>query len=182
MPKAVWGKGLDEDAVESAESKDLTVYDGPLPTNRTVGVVIESAKYVKQNSNKNPMASFRLRVDGSMGKGNDKYDCCPIWDQIVGTAGNAWKVKDFCAALGISAGDYLRKMVIDEEGNITKIGAVKPVGSRMMVISLPDKDQKGNDRVKVGKMLPVSEEAEASDAKGKKGKKGKKAADEEAPF
>lgn len=131
MPKVKWGSDLDAEAIENAENNQS--YTGPLPPS---GVYRFRIKFMQKtvSSKKNPMVKILLLLDGSFKEEHKKYDGCPVWEQIPVMASTAFRIRELCDALNITAGDFMEKTLVDEDGNIQKIGKLKIADQDLLVM------------------------------------------------
>jgi hypothetical protein len=199
MPKINWA-AADEDEELTAEDIEnaedgFETYAGDIPTGGVYRFRWRRGKYTEFGTG-NQGLNVLLVMDGSWKKDHAKYNGCPLWDRIVMTKSAAGFVKAFAAALGVSANDLLTKVIVDEDGVVTKIGrkvisediilyvAVKrgtwndeprleKAGTGYQVVEIADSDEEPADDAK-----PSKKPATAKAGKGKKSK----ADDDEPPF
>lgn len=132
MPRVNWTGDDDEDALTAADIEGaedgFQAYAGDLPPGGVYRFRIGHMRYTKANSTTSKGLNVRLSLDGSWKPNHQKFDGCPLWDTVWITKGAAAFVKAFCQAVGVSAADILNKVVVDEDGYVTKIGAkvIKP--------------------------------------------------------
>lgn len=125
MPKISWA-AADEDDLLTAEDIDeaeegFKPYAGEIPTGGVYRFKWRRAKY-KEFGSGNQGLEVLLLLDGSWKPTHRKFDGCPLWDRVVMTKGAAGFVKAFAAALGVSSSDMTSRVVVDEDGIVTKIG------------------------------------------------------------
>lgn len=193
-----WDSDLDADSVESAETGGA-VYEGEIPPAGVMTFDIQKLTMIKKNSNGNPMLKIFMLADGGPTKATKKYAGCPIWDQIVVVKQNDFRVKAFCAAVGISPKDFFAPVVNPEDDSITKFGSKSTAGLKVKILVKRGKNQTDEMRAEVNRFLPLGEASKAADDEddddepdekpAKAGKavkagkgKGKKAKDDEPPF
>lgn len=127
MPRATWGAGdkaLTADDINGAERQETTKrYSGPLPMAGTYRWVIQSLKK-ETSSNDNPMVRVFATLDGSWMPNHEAYDGCPFWDRIPVMQSTKERLANFLDSIGATGEDLLEKTVLDEQGMITKLGAV----------------------------------------------------------
>jgi hypothetical protein len=133
MPKVKWGGDIDADAIEQAENNQG--YNGPLPPS---GVYRFSIKFMQRtmSSNNNPMVKILLLLDGKtdpLKPEHERYHGCPVWEQIPVMKSTAFRIRELCDALNISAVDFMNKTIVDEDGNIQKIGSLKIADQDLLV-------------------------------------------------
>jgi hypothetical protein len=192
VPKATWSNSdLDAGEIESAESNGS--YDGQLPPR---GVYRFKLREMKKEVSKagNDMIAVTAFLDGSWKPEHKKFDGCPLWERITLSKSTAWKPKELCAALGVSANDLLTKTIVDSDGAIQKIGNKVIAGKDVLVYASVriEKSEGYDDKLKANRLLEApdeegdeaAEETPAANGKAKKDKKGKKGASatEEDPF
>jgi hypothetical protein len=191
MPKATWSSLSTQD-IDEAETREGS-YAGALPPR---GVYRFKVRYMKQgqsNAGNDKLVVFST-IDGTWKPDHKKYDGCPLWDHMPMTKESAFRAKALCAALGVSASDLMTKTVVDEDGNVTKIGSkvFKDKDVFLYVSVRVEKSDEYDDKLALagpGYMAaPDEDEAEADETpatkpgKGKKkGKKGSNATEED-PF
>jgi hypothetical protein len=186
MPKLAWGADVTPDDVDSAESSGQ-IYEGEIPPAGVYRFKIKTLKSGESRENKNPMATFLMLLDDPR-KAVKAYQGCPLFGQVVITKQTGWKIKEFCAALGISSTDFLKKAVTDEEGNILKFGTqkIKDTDVFVKVNVKREARQDPNDGMRLVErnFMPLREAAEADDTDAgdepetkPAAKKGKKAAE-----
>jgi hypothetical protein len=125
MPKINWAGDDEDDAltaddVEGAE-EGFQAYAGEIPPGGVYRFIIRRIKFKKASTGTKGL-SLRLNLDGSWKSAHRKYDGCPLWDDVWMTKGSAAFVKALAQAIGVSAQDIIEKVVVDEDGYVTKIG------------------------------------------------------------
>jgi hypothetical protein len=137
MPKATWGSGdqaLTAADIDGAERPEVTArYSGPLPPTGMYLFTIQRIRKVK-SQNENPMMNVRLALDGSWRSNHKQFDGCPLWDRIPVMDSTKQRVANFLDAIGGTGKDLMTGTIVDEEGYITKLGAVgDPEGIQVLV-------------------------------------------------
>jgi len=206
MPKVNWA-GADEDELITAEDIDeaedgYQAYTGDVPPGGVYRFKIRRARYAEFNSG-NQGLNVLMLLDGSWKSAHRKYDGCPLWDRVVMTKASAAFVKAFAAGIGVSASDLVSKVIVDEDGVVTKIGrqvledktvyvAVKPgeyngterlevAGTGYQIVETDDEpDEDGDEEEARPASKPAKTAAKKATAKAGKGKS--KADDDEPPF
>lgn len=161
MPKVAWGVGADE--IEQAQSS-FVPYSGPLVPKGVYTFTIKTAQFGRAQQSKNPMLKLLMILDGAASsteeEDRNQYDGAPVWDNITAIENTAWKVKQFCEALGITPSDFANKTVMNDNDDITKIGRVKFDGTvKVRVLTTIEPDQKGEPRPRVAQYIPLDGEA-----------------------
>lgn len=126
MPKIKWD-AADQDQVLTADDIDsaeegFEAYAGNIPPGGVYRFKWGRAKYTEFGTG-NQGFNIRLSLDGSWKTDHKEYDGCPLWDRVVMTKAAAGFVKAFAAALGVASSDLISKVVVDEDGYVTKIGS-----------------------------------------------------------
>lgn len=166
MPKVKWGGDLDTNAIESAENRGGE-YAGDVPPK---GVYRFKLRFSKKDKSKegNPKLVNFLVLDGSWKPDHKKYDGCPLWDHMPVTKKTAFRVRAYCDALNIPADDFMGKMMIDDEGNVQKIGKLQIADKDLLVYAKVSKDDdpEYGERLIFGKgggYLPFKEDDDDED-------------------
>lgn len=160
MPKVKWGGDLNAEAINSAERREGD-YAGDIPPKGVYRFKLRFSKKDKAKESGNPKLVTLLVLDGSWKPEHKKYDGCPVWDHMPVTGKTAFRVRAYCDALNITADDFMGKMVIDDEGNIQKIGKLKVADEDLLVyVSVkPEKSTEYGDRLQLaGGYLPFKED------------------------
>jgi hypothetical protein len=207
MPKIDWA-GEDDDAltaedIEGAE-EGFQAYAGEIPPGGVYRFILRRIKFKKASTGTKGL-SLRLNLDGSWKPAHRKFDGCPLWDDVWFTKGSAAFVKALAQAIGVSAEDILNKVVVDEDGYVTKIGrkvftdkefpvyiAVKrgeyndeprleKAGTGFQVVEA-DEDDTEDDTEEEETPKPAKKAAKAAPAKAAKGKGKSRNDDDEPPF
>lgn len=202
MPKTTWGSDLDEEAIESAETRDT--YTGPVPPK---GVYRFKLKYLRQGKSKagNKMVRFFGVLDGTYKDVHKKFDGAPLWVDTAVMASTAFRIKALVNGLGVTAKQFMTGTMTDDadpEPNIVKIGTKKITQDMLVYVNIRPEDGDQGERIGIvgGGFLPAPEgdddstpadksasddESEADKPKAKKDKKakgGKSKGGEEPPF
>lgn len=184
MPKATWGSDIDADEIESAVG--FTTYAGDIPKRGVYRFKLRRLKQGKAKSG-NPKVSFMGLLDGTYRGDHKKFEGCPLFADVAVIKNQAAKLKALCAGLGVTAADFLNKSVVDEEGNITKIGVKKITEGMLVYVSTHvGHDLNGEERLETAgdgflaapddsDDADADADAEVAAATGEKPKKGKKA-------
>jgi len=201
MPKATWGSDLDEEAIESAESRG--VYAGDLPPAGVYRFKLKTLKKAKSKQG-NPMVRFFGVIDGTWKDKHAKFDGAPLWVDTAVMESTAWRIKALVQGLGVTAREFMASTVTDDaepEANIIKIGKKKISEGLEIYVNVKKEDGENGERLTVvgGGFIPApdkdEDEAAAADegdgdapeeatpkAKGKKDKAKKAKGGEEPPF
>ena len=116
----------------------------------------------EQSKAGNPKLVTIWVLDGSWKPEHKKFDGCPLFDHMAVMKSMNWRVKAYCAAIGVTSTDFMKRMVVDEEGIVQKIGKVKfgPDDSVEAYINVKrDTDENGNPTLSlVGYLTPPEDE------------------------
>lgn len=163
MPKVTWGGDLTEDDIESAELSNFQPYAGPLPPGGVYRWTLRRAKRGESGTG-NPKLETIWLLDGSWKPDHKKYDGCPLWDHMAVVKSMNWRVKAYCAAIGVTSTDFMKRMVVDEENIVQKIGRVKFAPDDNTVEAYinvkRENDQDGNPRIVLVGYLTAPEDAD----------------------
>lgn len=159
MPKVKWGGDLTADAINEAENRGGGDYEGKIPPRGVYRFKLRFSKKDKSKEN-NPKLVSLLVLDGSWKKEHKQYDGCPVWDHMPVTGKTAFRVRAYCDALNIPADDFMGKMVIDDEGNVQKIGKLQIADKDLLVYATakPDKNEEYGERLQLVGFQPFRDE------------------------
>jgi hypothetical protein len=165
MPKVKWGGDLTLEDIEGAEVRESQAYTGPVPPSGVYRFLHQSSK--KENSEAgNPKLRTIWKLDGSWKPEHKKYHGAPLFIHMPVTKSAAWRVKQFCDAIGVSYADFLTKMVVDDQNYVNKIGRVEIDDELTVFINVrKGPDNNGNDRIEPlgGGYLPVDDAEDAAE-------------------
>lgn len=167
MPKVVWA-GDDEDALtadEIDEAEDgFQAYTGEVPPGGVYRFKIKRIKF-KTSSKDTKGLSARMELDGSWKPGHAKYNGAQLWDDIWMTKGSAAFVKAFAQAIGVTGADLIGKVVIDDDGYVTKIGRKVIEGKELIVyVAVKRETYEGTERItKAGTGFQIVEDEADAD-------------------
>lgn len=151
MPKANWGISASD--VESFDrERQYKPYDGPMPVNGVYRWRVTQLKFVAATSGKFPQMRIGLELQ-PRNKEEGKYKGYrlmlfpPISDRT------AFRYVPFLDAIGVSGKEFETGTIVDEEGNIKKIGRWRFTDSIFIKGEVKDDtDQNGNPRKDIGWM------------------------------
>jgi hypothetical protein len=139
MPKATWGSGgeaLTAADIDGAEQREgFAPYSGPIPPAGLYRFVLKFAKK-GQSSTGNPKLQMLWELDGDWKPEHAKFEGAPLWDNMPVMKSTAWRVAAFCEAVGITSAEFLNKMVVDEDGKVTKLGSLGDPAGIMAYINV----------------------------------------------
>lgn len=137
MPKATWGEGdnpLTAEDIDGAERPEARArYSGPLPLAGTYRWTLLGLKK-EVSSNGNSMVRVMAELDGSWKPNHKQYNGAVLFDRVTLTKANAPNVANFLDAIGATSADLMNNSIVDEDGNITKLGRVgDPAGIQVFI-------------------------------------------------
>ena len=172
MAKVTWGvSGAEVDETERGD--DFESYDGPVPPAGIYRLVVKTAEYTKFSTNSKGIKFLWLIDDNRPDK--KRYNGAPVWDNLVVLESTAFKIAQFCDAIGAEGKDWDATQV-DKDNNVTKIGRIKIDGLHVKARLKRGKNNEGEPRPEIGRYLALSDAAD--DAAGS----GDDDGEEEAPF
>lgn len=139
MPKATWGSGdqaltaADIDSVDT--SQNFKPYTGSIPPSGLYRFVLRRLKQGESN-NGNPKLMIIAALDGTWRAEHQKYEGCPFFDHMPVLKSTAFRVRAFTDAIGVSSVDFEKRMLLDEEGRVTKIGKWEFTGEELVFINV----------------------------------------------
>lgn len=151
MPKVNWGvSSADVDNFD--REKQFKPYDGPIPSNGVYRWTIKVLKHVAGTREKNPQLRIGLElVPRTKAEKRMAGYFVMIFPPI--TERTQFRYVPFLDAIGVSANEFTRGTITDEEGNIKKIGRWRNTGDVTILAELKDDvDQHGNPRKDIGWM------------------------------
>lgn len=172
MPKVKWGGDLTADAINEAENRGGGEYEGKIPPRGVYRFKLRFSRKDKAKESGNPKLVTLLVLDGSWKKDHKEFDGCPVWDHMPVSGKTAFRVRAYCDALNVTAEDFMGKMVIDDEGNVQKIGKLTVADKDLLVYATvkPDKNPEYGERLQLVGYLPFrdedDEDADTDDADG----------------
>lgn len=146
MPKATWGSGdqaltaADIDNVDT--SNNFKPYTGSIPGSGVYRFVLRRIKKGISSTN-NPKALIILALDGTWRKEHAAFEACPLFDHMPVMKSTAFRVRAFCDAMGISSSDFMNRMIVDDDGRVTKIGKLELTGEELVYVNVVR--EKGNE-------------------------------------
>jgi hypothetical protein len=159
MPKIKWGvSGSDVDKVEVEDREEFEPYAGPLPPKNTILLCdIKWIRYTKFNTGNKGLAM--LLIVNEDRANYKKFNGCPMWENIVDTPANDWKIRQFCDAIGATGKDW-DNCVIDssDDHNVTKIGRIAMEGMTVEVRTKRGVNNEDEPRCEVAKFLPLRDD------------------------
>lgn len=163
MPRAPWG--IDAEVIDDWDrSEGYTPYAGPTPPNAVYQFQIKVCKYVAATKAKKPQLRVGLELVPRSGRDEKPYKGYFIMMFLTISPRNPFTYAPFCDAIGVSGKEFTKKTIIDEDGNVKKIGAWRNDGTTTILGQLKDgTDQNGNSRKEIGWVGAIDEDAELDD-------------------
>jgi len=173
MPKLKWKASDPENALTAADidaaPDGFQPYTGGIPSGGLYCFYIKRGKHMKFGTG-NEGISLLLELDGSWKPKHAEYDGCPMWDRVVMTRSASGFAKAFKTAIGVSSSDLISRIIVDEDGLITKIGDVSFPGKLRVLVNVRRGEWNDESRLeKAGSgYFPYEDAAEEAPAKGAK--------------
>lgn len=164
MPVARWG--IDASDVDDFDrSSQFTPYRGPQPpTGRVFDFAIKNLKYVAATKESVPQLRVGLELDPHPRRKDEaKYGGYFIMAFLDISDSMKWKYVPFLDAIGVSGSDFAKRTIIDEDGNIKKIGKWKNSGEELISVQLKENTYKGKTTIQTGWMGPCLDDDEESE-------------------
>ena len=153
MPRADWG--IDESVIDDFDrSAQFTPYTGPTPpVPATYCFTVSSLKMAPAANSKHPQLRIGLTLE-PRNQTEAKYAGYWIMKFAVvappnsGSKGTAFQYVPFLDALGVTSKDFVRRTILDEQGNVRKIGSWVNGGDTLVLCQIKmGADQNGSPRV-----------------------------------
>lgn len=160
MPRADWGIST-ADARNFDREKQYKPYTGPKPSPRTVFQwQITVCKFFPKTRSKNAQLRLGLKVVPRNSDEKRFKDFFVMTFRSV-TPKTQFTYIPFLDAIGASESDFVNKTLVDEEGNIKRIGAWRNDGKQLVMAEyVLSEDQSGNPRDDVGWIGELEEASE----------------------
>lgn len=162
MPKVTWGIGRDVIDDYDRES-GFKPYTGKIPPNAVYAWKLKTLKYAAGTKTKNPQLRAGLELiprdkDEAPYKGYFITKFMPIAET------NSFQWVPFLDAIGVSSNEFLKGTLIDDEGNVRKIGNWRMDGKTELLGQLQDDtDENGAARKRIGWCGAIEEAGEEYD-------------------
>ena len=145
MPRANWGIGASDVDNFDRESQ-FTPYTGPEPRLGVYQFQVKVLKYAPTDGEKWPQLRIGLElVPRNKEEAKFKGYFVMLFRAITPKTGGFYV--PFLDALGVSGAEFEQRTIVDEEGNIKKIGAWCNDGKQLVMAQLKDStDNEGNKR------------------------------------
>lgn len=163
MPRVNWGVSA-RDIDNFDREAQYKPYDGPIPRNGVYRWKVKKLQYVAATREKNPQLRIGLELIPRKGRKEERaYKGFFVMLFPPVTDRTQFRYVPFLDAIGVSASDFEKRTLADEEGNIKSIGKWRNDGQQIIKGELKDdQDQNGNPRKDIGWM--GADDGETSDA------------------
>jgi hypothetical protein len=159
MPRARWGvTSRDVDSFD--RDNQYAPYTGPTPGNGVYQFKIKLAKYIPGSREKFPSLRVGLELVPRSGAERDEKRCKGyfIMAFLPVAEKTAFRYVPFLDAIGVSGADFENRTIVDEEGNIQRIGGWRQDGKTLILAQLADgQDQHNNPRKEITWFGPLSD-------------------------
>ncbi len=162
MPRANWGISA-RDVDDFDRDSQYTPYDGPIPVNGIYRWQIKKIQHIAATGSKLPQLRIGLELI-PRDKSEKRYKGYFLMAFLPVSNKTAFRYVPFLDAIGVSGRDFETRTVMDQEGNITKIGGWRNSGSETIRAEIKDgQDGDGNPRKEIGWMGEDADPAPESD-------------------
>lgn len=164
MPRARWGISAKEIDNFDRDSQ-FTPYTGPIPPNGVYQFKLKVLKFVAATREKNAQLRIGFELVPRRGRQEERqFKGYFIMAFLTITDRNQFVYVPFCDAIGVSGSDFTDRTIIDENGDIKKIGRWRNDGKQMLLVQVKDgTDQSGNPRKDVGWIGALDSEPETDE-------------------
>jgi hypothetical protein len=158
MPRANWG--IDASDVDDFDrSTQYKPYAGPIPSNGVYLWQINVLKFIAADNKKLPQLRVGLELVPREDRDEEKYEGYFLMAFLQIADSTRWKYVPFLDAIGVTGKEFTGATIIDQEGNVRKIGKWRNTGEEWILAELKDgQDQNGNSRKEIGTFLPVPDD------------------------
>jgi hypothetical protein len=159
MPRVDWG--VNERQVDDFDREaQYKPYTGAIPPNGVYKFKVKKLQHVSGTRDKNPQLRIGLELV-PRNRDEKKFSGYFIMDFAPVTERTQFRYVPFLDALGVTAKEFARNTITDQEGNVTKIGRWRNDGDAEILAALADDaDQNGAPRKKIGWMGSLDSEPE----------------------
>lgn len=160
MPKARWG--IESSDVDDYDrSNQYMPYDGPIPPDAVYEWQIKVLKRVAGTATKNPQLRVGLELAPREDRDEEQYNGYFRMDFIPINDKTTFRYVPFLDAIGVTGREFTNGTVMDEEGNIKKIGKWRNTGEEYIRAQLKTgEDQNGAPTKQIGVYMPLPDEDE----------------------
>lgn len=167
MPKVSWEGDVSTDDIDGFDrDAQYTPYSGPIPMNGIYAFKLKVLKYQEPKPGKKwSQLQIGLELVPRANRPEDKvYKGYFIQDWPPIAKHTAFRYVPFLDALEVSATDFINRTIIDEDGNIVKMGKWRNTGDIVILAGIADDtDEKGNPRKKVNFYGVLDDEVDEDD-------------------
>lgn len=163
MGKVKWGTGAK--AVDDAEEResDFTPYEGDVPT---AGVYRLAARFLRVTAfdSGNSGLTMLWVVDEPKSSAKAIFNGAPIWERLVDTDTQTWKIKQFMRAIGGTGRHWANTVSAENErgdDEVQKFGNIVVAGLRAKAL-LKRGSYQGEPRAEVARWMPKADESDDS--------------------
>lgn len=162
MPKAQWGVSASQ-MREFDREKQFKPYTGPVPPNSVYQFKVAVLKHAPETNDKNPQLRIGLKLV-PRNKDEKRFKDYWIMDFAPVTPNTQFRYIPFLDAIGVSEADFERRTIMDNEGNITKIGSWRMDGEQLILAQIRDgEDEKKRPRKEIAWYGALEEAEEYED-------------------
>lgn len=161
MGKVKWGTS--SKAVDDAEEResDFKPYEGDVPP---AGVYRLAARFLRVEDFNSGSKGLNMLwiVDEPKSSAKAVYNGAPLWERLVDTDTQSWKIKQFMRAIGGTGRHWANTVTVtDERDNeaVQKFGNILTEGLRAKAL-LKRGSYNGAPRAEVSRWMPKSDESE----------------------
>ncbi len=145
MPKPDWG--IDPDTIDDFDREgQFKPYTGPTPPDGVYRFRVKQLKYAAGTKSKNPQLRPGLELV-PRNKDEKRFAQYFIMCFLPVSERTAFRYVPFLDAIGVSGKSFISKTVVDEDGNITRIGKWRMEGDTEILAQIrTEEDQNGQPR------------------------------------
>lgn len=168
MPKVDWEGNIgSEDIDEFDRDSQYVPYAGPIPPNGVYAFKLKLLRYSEPaEGQKYPKLQVGLELVPREGRPEDKAYVVngqgyfiQDWPPIA--RHTAFRYVPLLDALGVTGKDFVNRLYVDEDGNITRIGKWRNTGDVIIGAGIADDvDDKGNARKKINWYGEIDEDVD----------------------
>lgn len=149
MPRVSWDIDA-SDVDEYDRSSQFKPYDGPEPKEGIYLFAVKVLKQIPKTGKKNAQLRVGLELVPRAGRDEREYADYFRMAFLPITPNTAFRYVPFLDAIGVSGTDFTRRTLVDEEGNVKKIGKYVQDGQTMILARLKyEEDQHGDDQLNI---------------------------------
>lgn len=150
MPRANWGVTADQ-VDEFDRDAQFKPYTGPVPASGVYLWQVKVLKFAAGTREKNPQLRVGLSLVPREGYKEERYEGYFIMDFAPVSEKTDFRYVPFLDAIGVSGREFEQRTILDEAGNIKKIGRWRNDGNQLVAAQLmDDTNQNGEPTKKIG--------------------------------